>query len=57
MVKLDLYRYSKKNVFYNFIIEKLLKIDVQLLRKEFLYIDNIDLGFKEEIFYEYYTMN
>ena len=54
---LDLYKYSKKNFFYNFIIERLLKIDVHLLKKDFLYIDNIDLGFEENIFYEYYKNN
>ena len=57
MVMLDLYKYSKKNFFYNFIIERLLKIDVHLLKKDFLYIDNIDLGFEENIFYEYYKNN
>ena len=50
MAKIDLYKYSKKNFFYNFIIERLLKIDVHLLKKDFLYIDNIDLGFKENFF-------
>ena len=57
MIKLDLYKYSKKNLFYKFLIKKILRINVELLKKDFLHFDNIDLEFKESFFYEYYKKN
>ena len=57
MIKLDLYKYSKKNLVYKFLIKKILRINVELLKKDFLHFDNIDLEFKESFFYEYYKKN
>ena len=57
MIKLDLYKYSKKNLFYKFLIKKILRINVELLKKDFLHFDNIDLEFKESFFYDYYKKN
>ena len=57
MIKIDLYKYSKRNFFYKFLIKKILRINVDLLKKEFLHFDNIDLEFKESFFYEYYKKN
>lgn len=57
MITLDLYKYSKKNLFYKILIKKILRINVELLKKDFLHFDNIDLEFKESFFYEYYKKN
>jgi len=54
VIKIDLYKYSKKNFLYKILIEKILRINVDLLKKDFLHYDNIDLEFKESFFYEYY---
>ena len=47
---IDLFKYAKKNIFYKFLIKKILRVNVDLLKKEFLHFDNIDLEFKESFF-------
>ncbi len=54
---IDLYKYSKKNKFYKFIIHKILNIDTSLMSKNFYYKDNLDLNFEESFFYNYQHNN
>ena len=54
---LDLYKYSKKNWLYNFLLSKILRIDLKILSGEFFYKENINLKFKESFFYNYRKIN
>lgn len=51
---IDLYKYSKKNKLFNFLINKIFKINTQEISSPIYYkTENIDLGFQENFFYEY----
>ena len=50
---IDIYKYSKKNKIYEFIILKILKINVQLLTKPLFLNFNLNIDIDEKFFYEY----
>ena len=50
---IDIYKYSKKNKIYEFIILKILKINVQLLTKPLFLNFNLNIDINEKFFYEY----
>ena len=50
---IDIFKYSKKNKIYQFIITKILRINIQLLSKPLFLKYNIDLNLNESFFYEY----
>ncbi len=50
---IDIYKYSKKNKIYEFIILKILKINVPLLVKPLFLNFNLDIGIDEKFFYKY----
>ena len=50
---IDIFKYSKKNKIYQFIITKILRINVQLLSKPLFLKYNVPLEFNEEFFYAY----
>ena len=49
----DLFKYSKKNKLFHFLINTILRIDTNKLSEPIYHQGNIDLGFKENFFYEY----
>ena len=49
----DLYKYSKKNKIYSFLIKNILGVKTDILNKSFFYSDNVDLHINEEFFYDY----
>ena len=50
---IDLYKYSKKNKIYYFLIKNILGVNTDILDKSFFYSDTIDLHLDKEFFYEY----
>ena len=50
---IDLYKYSKKNKFFKFIITKIFKVEVDVLIKPVFLTFNIDLQFNRSFFYNY----
>tara|TARA_B100000029_G_scaffold404910_1_gene405051 strand:+ start:1244 stop:1846 length:603 start_codon:yes stop_codon:yes gene_type:complete len=50
---IDLYKYSKKNRFYNYLINNLFGVKTELLSKPFFYSGNIKLDIKKNFFYDY----
>ena len=54
---IDLYKYSKKNKFYFYLIKNILGVKTDSLDKSFFYSDNIDLELNEDFFYDYKREN
>ena len=54
---IDLYKYSKKNKLYSYLIKNILGVKTDTLDKSFFYSDNIDLELNEDFFYDYKREN
>ena len=54
---IDLFKYSNRNKFFNFIIQKIFKLDNKNLSKPFFYKKNINLEFNNDFFYDYLNNN
>ena len=54
---IDLFKYSNRNKFFNFIIKQILKLDNKNLSKPFFYKKNINLEFDNDFFYDYLNDN
>ena len=50
---IDLFKYSKKNKFYEFIINKVLKINTSSLMKPFFLRYDVKINLDENFFYDY----
>ena len=50
---IDIFKFSKKNKIYQFIITKILRINVHLLSKPLFLKYNVILNLNESFFYEY----
>ena len=50
---IDLFKYSKKSIFYEKLIKFFFKVDFEKLSKPFYISDNVDLKFDSNFFYEY----
>ena len=50
---IDLYKYSKKNKLFKYIILRILKIDIDLLTKPLFYKFSLKIDFDRNFFYDY----
>ena len=54
---IDLFKHSKRNKFFNFIVQNIFKLDKKNLSKPFFSRENIDLEFNNDFFYNYIKNN
>ena len=50
---LDLYKYSKKNKFYSYLIKNFLGVKTESLEKSFFHSSSIKLDVQKDFFYDY----